>query len=91
MRTCMASEAFLIYPKRSCGLFAMQRLRQIVKYAADISLVEKSTVRKNPSLFISTSKWGKESIAFSTSGSTGEPSTANVVAVRRMKRSGGWA
>ena len=48
MRTCMASEAFLIYPKRSCGLFAMQRLRQIVKYAADISLVEKSTVRKNP-------------------------------------------
>jgi phenylacetate-CoA ligase len=40
-----------------------------------IPLVEKPTVRKNPSLFISTSRRGKNSIAFTTSGSTGEPST----------------
>jgi phenylacetate-CoA ligase len=40
-----------------------------------IPLVEKSTVRKNPTLFISTSRQGKNSIAFTTSGSTGEPST----------------
>jgi phenylacetate-CoA ligase len=40
-----------------------------------IPLVEKPTVRKNPNLFISTSRKGKHSIAFSTSGSTGEPTT----------------
>ncbi|KPK15940.1 MAG: hypothetical protein AMK69_26605 [Nitrospira bacterium SG8_3] len=40
-----------------------------------IPLVEKATVRKNPRLFISTSREGKGSIAFTTSGSTGEPST----------------
>lgn len=40
-----------------------------------IPLVEKVTVRKNPRLFISTSRRGKNSIAFTTSGSTGEPST----------------
>jgi phenylacetate-CoA ligase len=40
-----------------------------------IPLVEKPTIRRNPSLFISTSRRGKSSIAFTTSGSTGEPST----------------
>lgn len=40
-----------------------------------IPLVGKPTVRKNPNLFISTSRQGKHSIAFSTSGSTGEPTT----------------
>jgi len=49
-----------------------------IRTAADlrrIPIVEKSTVRKNPALFISTSKLGKDSVAFTTSGSTGEPST----------------
>lgn len=40
-----------------------------------IPLVEKLTVRKNPRLFISTSRRGKNSVAFTTSGSTGEPCT----------------
>src|SRR5512146_1320387 len=40
-----------------------------------IPLVEKLTVRKNPRLFISTSRRGKNSIAFTTSGSTGEHTT----------------
>ena len=38
-----------------------------------IPLVEKSTVRKTPHLFVSTSRLGKQSIPFTTSGSTGEP------------------
>lgn len=40
-----------------------------------LPLVEKATIRKNPNLFISTSRLGENSIAFRTSGSTGEPST----------------
>lgn len=40
-----------------------------------IPLVEKPTVRKNPNLFISTTKQGQNSLALTTSGSTGEPST----------------
>ncbi len=40
-----------------------------------IPWLEKDTVRKNPNLFVSTSRQGKNSIAFTTSGSTGESST----------------
>jgi phenylacetate-CoA ligase len=38
-------------------------------------LVDKDTVRKNPALFRSNSRLGKESIPFVTSGTTGEPLT----------------
>jgi phenylacetate-CoA ligase len=38
-----------------------------------ISLIDKDTVRKNPQFFVSTSRWGRTSIPFLTSGSTGMP------------------
>ena len=39
-----------------------------------LPLLKKKALRQNPHLFLSTLKLGRESILFSTSGSTGEPS-----------------
>jgi phenylacetate-CoA ligase len=51
-----------------------------VKSAVDLDrlpLVEKSAVRENPHLFLSTSRWGKNSTSFETRGSTGFPAKVN--------------
>jgi phenylacetate-CoA ligase len=40
-----------------------------------LPLIDKETVRKQPQAFVSQSKWGREAIPFTTSGSTGTPLT----------------